>query len=58
MIDWRHSKLTYTNFHEKVVVRKLACSSNGILASDNLALDTRETENDLELKTQAEDRTL
>jgi len=57
-MDWRHSKPIGKNLHKKVIVRQLACANNGILASEYLAFDTRETENDLELNIQGEDRTL
>jgi len=35
---------------EKVVVRQFAQANNGILAGDDPALDTGNTENDMEMK--------
>jgi len=41
---------------EKVVVRQIARANKGILAGDCAALDNTETENDWELKKEAEER--
>jgi hypothetical protein len=48
-------KTTGETLCEKVVVRQYECANNGILAGDNPVLDTTEAENDIELKTEAED---
>jgi len=40
------------------VVRQFACANNGILLGDYTALDTMDTENNLKLKTEAEERKL
>jgi hypothetical protein len=42
----------------KVIISQLARDNNNILAGDCAALDTADTENDLELKKQAEDTQL
>jgi len=57
-IGWRQSITTGETLKEKVVVRQFAPANNGILAGDCAALDTRETESDLELKQGAEERKL
>jgi len=41
--------------HEKVIARRFASATRGILAGDYTALVTMETEKDLELKKQAEE---
>jgi len=41
-----------------VVVRQLAQANTGILAGNNPALDTTNTEHDSEMKKEAEERTL
>jgi len=58
LIGWRQSKTTGQTLWENVFVRQFAPASNGILAGNYTALDTMETENDLELKEQAEERKL
>jgi len=57
-MGWRQSKTTGETLREKVVVRQLARANNGILACADSELDTMNTENDLEMKTDAEERKL
>jgi len=58
VIGWSQSKTTGDTLHEKVVVRQFARANNGILAGAHPELDTMTTENDSELKKDAEERTL
>jgi len=58
VIGWRQSKTTGETLWEKVVLKQFAQGNNGILAGDYTALDTTETENDLELKKEVEERKL
>jgi hypothetical protein len=58
VIGWRQSKTTGETLREKVVVRQFARANNGILAGTDPALDTMNTENDLEMKKEAEERKL
>jgi len=58
VIGWRDSKTTGETLREKVVVRQYARANNGILAADDPVLDRSETDNDLELTREAEDRKL
>jgi len=55
---WRQSKTTGETLHEKVIVRRYARTNNGILASADPELDTMNTENDTEMKKEAEERKL
>jgi len=57
-IRWRQSKTTGETVREKVVVRQFARANNGILAGTDRELDTPHTENDSEMKNEAEERTL
>jgi hypothetical protein len=57
-IGWRPSKTTGETLREKVVVREFARANNGILASTDPELDNANTENDLEMKKEAEERRL
>jgi len=58
VIGWRQSKTTGETFLEKVIPRQYAWANNGILAGDDPALDRWETDNDLELNREAEERKL
>jgi len=55
VIGWRQSKTTGKTLREKVVVRQFARANNGILAGTDPELDTTNTENDSELKKEAEE---
>jgi len=58
VIGWRHSKTTCETLREKVLVRQFARANNGILAGTDTELDTTNTENNSEMKKEAEDRKL
>jgi len=58
VIGWRQSKTTGKTLREKVVVRLFGRANNGLLAGHSLALDTRNTDNDLEMKREAEEKKL
>jgi len=58
VIGWRQSKILREIFCEKVVVRQFARANHGILAGTNPELDTMNSENDSEMKKQAEERKL
>jgi len=58
VIGWRQSKTTGETLREKVVVRHFARANNGILAATEPELDTLNTENDSEMKKEAEERTM
>jgi len=58
VIGWRQSKTTGETLREKVVVRQFAQANNGILAGTVPELDTTNTENDSEMKKEAEERKL
>jgi hypothetical protein len=58
VIGCRQSKTTGERLRENVVVRQIASANNGILVGDCAALDTAEIEDNLELKKEAEERTL
>jgi len=58
VIGWRESKTTGETVREKVVVRQFARAKNRILAGTDRELDTPHTENDLEVKKDAEARKL
>jgi len=58
VIGWRQSKTTGKTLREKVVFRQSAQANNGILAGDDPALDRSESNNDLELNREAEERKL
>jgi len=57
-IGWRQSKTTGETLREKVVERQFARASNGIFAGTDRELDTINTENDSEMKKEAEERKL
>jgi hypothetical protein len=58
VIGWRQSKTTGETLREKVIVRQFARANNGILAGTDSELDTMNTENDSEMKKEAEERKL
>jgi len=58
VIGWRQSKTTGETLREKVVERQFALANNGILAGSDHELDTMNTENDSEMKKEAEERKL
>jgi len=58
VVGWRQSKTTGETLREKVVVRQFTRANNGILAGIDLQLDTMNTENDSEMKKEAEERKL
>jgi len=58
VIGWRQSKTTGETLCNRVVVRQFARANNGILAGTDPELDTMNTENDSEMKKEAEKRTL
>jgi len=58
VIDLRQSKTTGKTLREKVILRLFAWANNGILAGTDPELDTRNTENDSEMKKEAEERKL
>jgi len=57
-IGWRQSKTTGQTLREKVVVRPFARANNGMLAGTDPELDTINTENNSEMKYEAEEITL
>jgi len=58
VIGWRQSKTTGETLPKKPVVRLFARANNRILAGADPALDTTNSENNSEMKKQAEDRKL
>jgi len=58
VIGWRQSKTTGETLREKVVVRQFACANSGLLAGDNPVLDPDSTDNDMEMKREAEEKKL
>jgi len=56
VIGWRQSKTIGVTLREKVIVRQFARANNKILATADPELDTMNTENDLEMKKEAEER--
>jgi hypothetical protein len=57
VIGWSQSKTTVKTLREKVIVRQFAGANNRILAGIDTELDTMNTENDSEMKKEAEERT-
>ena len=55
-IGWRRSMTTGQTLHKEVIVRWFVEANNGILAGCQLALDTTNTENDLEMMKGSEER--
>jgi len=58
VIGWRQSKTTGETLRENVVVRQFARDNNGILSGTDPQLDSANTENDSEMKKEAEERKL
>ena len=58
VIGWRQSKTTGETLREEVIVRQFAGANNRILAGTDPELDTMNTENDTEMKKEAEERKL
>ena len=58
VVGWRQSKTTSETLREKVVVRQFARANNGILPGTDPELDTTNTENNSEMKKEAEERKL
>jgi hypothetical protein len=58
VIGWRQSNTTGETLREKAVVRQFARANNGILAGTDPELDNANTENDSEMKKEAEKRKL
>jgi len=58
VIGWRQSRTTGETIREKVVVRQFAQANNGILAGTDPELHTTNTENDSEIKKEAEEMML
>ena len=58
VIRWRQSKTAGETLREKVVVRQFALTNTGILAGADPLLDTMNTENDMEMKKEAEGKKL
>jgi hypothetical protein len=58
VLGWRQPKTTGETLCEKVIVRQFARANNGILAGNDPELDTINTEHDLEMKQDAEERKL
>jgi len=56
VIGWRQSKTTDETLPEKVVERQFAQANHVILAGTDPELDTTNTENDSEMKKEAEER--
>ena len=58
VIVWRQSKTTGDSFRKHVVVRQYARAISGLLAGDDPRLDQTSTDNDMELKREAEEKKL
>jgi len=58
LIGWRQSKTTGETLCEKVAVSQFAQADTGILSGTDPELDTMNTENDTEMKKEAEEKTL
>jgi len=56
VIGWWQSKTTGETLRENVIVREFARTNNGILTGADPLLDTTKTENDSEMKKEAEVR--
>jgi hypothetical protein len=57
-IGWRQSKTTGETLCKNVIIRQFARANNGILAATDPKLDTMNTENNSEMKKEAEKRKL
>jgi hypothetical protein len=58
VIGWRQSEPTGETLHEKVVLKKFALVNHRILAGTDIELDTTNTENNSEIKKEAEESKL
>jgi hypothetical protein len=58
VIGWRQSKTTAETLCKNTVMRQFARANDWILAGTNPELDTTNTENNLEMKTEAKGRML
>jgi len=58
VIGWRQSNTTGETLLQNVIVRQFAQANSGILAGTDLSLDTTNTENNSEMKKEAEERKL
>ena len=58
VIGWRQSKTTGETLREKVVLRQFARANSGLLAGDDPVLDPDSTDNDMEMKREAEQKML
>jgi hypothetical protein len=58
VIGWRQSKTIRETVHKNVAVRQRAQANHGIVVGDNRVSDMTNTENDSEIKNEAEERIL
>jgi len=58
VIGWRQSKTTGETLREQVEVRQFARANSGSLAGDDPVLDPDSTDNDMEMKREAEEKKL
>ena len=58
VIGWKQSKTTGKTIHKKVVVRLYARANSRLLAGEDPVLDPNNTDNDMELKREAEEMKL
>jgi hypothetical protein len=58
VIGWRQSKTTGKTLREKVVVRQFARANSRLPAGDNPVLVPNSTDNEMELKREAEEKML
>jgi len=58
VIGWRQPTTTGETFGEKVFVKHFTWANNGLLVGDDLVLDMTNTDNDLEMKREREQKTL
>ena len=58
VIGWRQTKTTGETLCEQVVVRQFTRAYNGLLAGDDPVLDSRSTDNDMEMKREQEEKKL
>jgi len=58
VIGWRQSKTRGETLREKVIVRRFAQANSGLLAGDDPVLDPDSTDNNMEMKREAEEKKL
>jgi len=58
MIGWRQSTTTGDTHRERVSIRQFPQANNGLLATDDTALDKTDSDNNLELQREAEQQQL